>query len=925
MLRTISFLLPVTLASLLVTASATEVPWDSRNTLDPSYTGPTSVATGDLDADGLSDIVAASLMGTTISWWKSLGNGSFTKYDIATGVTDINHVEVADINGDGHLDVLVTSSLDTDAVGWFENDGTPTTGAWPLRLIAINFNGAICTAAGDFDGDGTLDVAAIASTANTVSIAYNTNGTGIGWSYETVSAAFASPYQIAAGDVDKDGDLDIGVASSSSGELSWWSNDGSGWTKHSITATGSLHMIRWVDMDRDGDLDALGAALTGAATWWENNGSGGGWTERTVGDPDGEIHSVSPVDLDLDGDLDILFASYGGGSVGWFEDVDGDAKNWQARVVDSELGFANDASAGDFDNDGDPDIAGIAFDDSDVVAWENLSIHRNATFPESATVTDSLISVRDLVANDLDGDGDIDLLVADSSSELVVWLENASNDGTSWTFNTVGTFFAAKAVAAGDLNGDGRTDVVGASDDSLKWWLAGAGGAWAENTIPVSRVSMKALAVADLDGDGDLDVVLGSNGDGVHWFENSGSGGSWTEGFITNWFIWDSDSMVVYDIDRDGDPDVAASENGKVQWISNDLNDTGLFRGEVTVADDLSNTRSIDVGDIDGDGDIDIAAVEEGTDTVWWWPNTSGDGTTWGTGTTVITGVSDPRVVRLVDLDLDGDLDLALAAQDQGDDQSLIAWYENTDGDGSHWTEHQIIDGVFRPLTLLAADLDGDGDPDVAYNTDGSNADPWWENRGGQASLSAVTTAPVTQVTPMEIEDVLKITALHRGRTVDTDGEVAGIDLFLDDGSGTALTGAQADALLYGIYVFEDDDDSGDFDPAFDSEVWSAMTFALVDGVLTVDLVDGDTHLLITPPLGRTLFVALVFETDAAEQAPGQVQITFRPASSSVEDWENDIPLSLEWAEETSSGIVIPTNPNLIFADGFESGDTSAW
>ncbi len=916
------------------TLGAAEIPFGSRVLLETDYLYPTSITTGDLDGDGWDDVVAAAFDGSEILWWQSLGNGFFQARTIASSVTDIDSVEIADINGDGHPDVVVTSAGTTDAVGWFENDGTPDDGPWSLRLIATSFNGAFHTAVGDYDGDGTLDVAAMAFDADTVSVALNTNGTGIGWSYETVDAAFDGAYWMTCGDFDRDGDPDVAAAALNSGEVSWWSrNAGSGtWTEHSIAVlSGDATFCEAADIDGDGDLDIFGIGDDGTAgaddvvRWWENDGSGGGWTEHTIGTPGGAVYAAHPADVDLDGDVDLLYAANTGDEIAWYENTAGDGLSWTSRAIDGTYAGGLEIGSGDFDGDGDPDVT-AAYLSNNIAAWENLSIHRSATFPASTSVVDTTNGVRDLDAVDLDLDGDLDLLATELGAERVSWLENTAGDGSSWTLQTIKTAFAALAVDAGDIDGDGLIDVIGAADAGLLWWKSNGAGGWAENTIPATQTSKDAVALSDLDGDGDLDVVLGSNSDGVDWFENNGSGGSWTEGDVCGGWIWDADSLVVADIDGDGDPDVAVSSWDSVFWVPNELADSGGFGSEIDVVSGLDNARSIDAGDIDGDGDIDLAGLSEGDGTVLWWANTSGDGSTWSTTTTIVGGVIDPARVRLADLDLDGDLDLALAASGRSTPDDLIAWYENTAGDGSAWTGHTVAENVIRSIVVAVADLDGDGDPELAADSLGSaEMGLWWSNRGGQGAFETAATTPAGTIEPMTAEDVLKISAFHRGRPGDGDAEIASIALRLSDGDGTPLTDAQADALLYRLLVFEDDDDSGDFDSASDSEIAEVSTFALTDGILTIPMPDGDDKVRLTPTSSRVLFVVPVFEDDAAHQSPGQLEITHVAGTSSIEDRDHDLALRLEWAPEISSGVVAPTDPDLLFADDFESGDTTAW
>jgi hypothetical protein len=905
-------------------AAAAELPFGPPITVEDSLLLPLTLASGDIDGDGLADLVAAGALDSNLTWWRSLGNGTFSQHIIATGIADIIDVHTADLDGDGDLDLVAAAAGDSNVVGWFVNDGTPADGPWTLLPIAILFEGADAVATGDFDADGDLDVVALAATDG-LAVALNANGAATSWTYETVDATFGGGRWVTVGDVDGDGHLDVASASQLAGTISWWKRaaGGGSWAPHSMAVFAGANPVELADMDGDGDLDAVsGAATNTAIRWLENDGTGGGWVKRAVGSALDTVYACYPVDMDHDGDMDVVYVAGLGHVVGWMENTAGDGMSWTNRVIDGAFSDPVDLVAFDLDDDGDRDMAAVSTSGT-LAVWTDLAVHRSALFQDSPDVVGSANSLTDIEIADVDGDGDLDLLTSDFTTELVAWRENTAGDGSAWMIHPVRAAFVAHSVTSGDLNGDGFLDLVGAGDASIRWWLSDGSDGWVENTIPTTQLLPRALAVADLDRDGDLDVVSGAFSGGVDWYANNGHGGSWTEGTVGPAFIWDADSMVLGDIDGDGDIDVIVADSDQVYWFPNRLDTHSNFGVEISVATSLVNPRSIAVGDVDNDGDLDLVGLDQGADHVIWWENTAGDGSTWGPAQAIAVGVSDPRSVQLADLDLDGDLDVAMVAEDRATSvPSIVAWYEN-DLDGADWFSHVVTMAGLRPGHLALGDLDGDGDPDLVSEDLGDNV-LWWRNEGAQAAVETEAAGPVV-VEPLTLANMLTVSVRHRGRAGDADMEPASLELQLIDGAGTPLTDAEADALVYGLYIFVDEDGSGDFDPALDSEVAAVEAFNLTDGRTTVTLPDMHSAMWASPSVPCTLFVAIAFNSDAASQSPNELKIVHLGASSTVEDRDHDLALTLEPAADVESGLARPLGSDLIFYDGFESSDTSAW
>ena len=250
------------------------------------------------------------------------------------------------------------------------------------------------------------------------------------------------------------------------------------------------------------------------------------------------------------------------------------------------------------------------------------------------------------------------------------------------------------------------------------------------------------------------------------------------------------------------------------------------------------------------DGDIDALSASFNDDTIAWYENTNGDGTSW-TARTITTGADNARSVFAADVDGDGDID-ALSASPFDD---KIAWYENTNGDGTAWTVRTITTGADGAFSVFAADVDGDLDVLSASYIDDRIA--WYENRGGQFALTTTDTAP-SAIEQDAIDDVLKIVMDHRGRSGDAAVELASLQLRFeaDDGGSRVLTSGEANALIDELRIYLDDGD-GVFDPADDSLVSTFDTLSLdASGEQAFSIPDDTADAQLAFGSSRTFFAA---------------------------------------------------------------------
>jgi uncharacterized repeat protein (TIGR01451 family) len=921
--------------------AARDVPFPSEHPVDQEFDGAESVYVADMDGDGDLDMLGAAIVADDIAWWENTAGdgGAWTEHPVDTDFDGARSVHAADVDGDGDLDVLGAAWKDDD-IAWWKNNG-PCTGpdgactTWISYTVDIDFDGATSVHAADMDGDGDLDVLGAADEADDIAWWENTAGDGSSWTEHPVDEEFDGASDVYAADVDGDGDLDVLGAAFDADEIAWWENtagDGSAWTEDTISASSGAQSVYAADLDGDGDLDVLGAEYwDDDIVWWENTaGDGSAWTMRTVESQFDGARSASAADVDGDGDLDVLGAASLADDITWWENTGpctgpgGQCSNWPEHTVDADFDGAWAVHAADVDGDGDLDVLGAAGIADDIAWWENETIHRSATYPGAGeqTVDSPLYYARSVHAADVDGDGDLDVLGAWWGTGLeygfIAWWENTAGDGGTWTRYEVEDFFSmSDSVYAGDVDGDGDLDILGAASDhdSIAWWenTAGDGSAWARDNVDSSFEGATSVHAADVDGDGDLDVLgAAKEANDVAWWENTaGDGSAWTQHSVTAAF---TGTLSVYaaDIDGDGDQDVlgAAEEVNDVAWWENTAGD-GTAWTEHTVDANFGGAASAYAADIDGDGDLDVLGAASGADDISWWENEdlvgpgSGDGTTW-TEHTVDGAFTGATSVHAADVDGDGDLDVLGASYTAYD----IAWWENTAGDGGAWTEH-TVDGAFAGANdVYSADVDGDGDLDVL--SAGYPTIHWWENRGGQFALATSDTAPQAPpvMNPGTVDDVLAIEVTHRGRGGDGDLELVTLGLFFEGCSGDGctpanLTSAQANELLDRLLVYRDDG-SGVFELGIDTQVTTVAPLALTAGVQTVAFADGDLNVQVVQGTSRTYFV-VVDRVDSAPATPtvDRFSIThLSEGSSTAEDRGHDIGLTLEYAANTTSSLI---------------------
>lgn len=274
--------------------------------------------------------------------------------------------------------------------------------------------------------------------------------------------------------------------------------------KHDINAKSPYEAAGVLDVDGDGDLD-----IVSGAQWYEAPS----WTPHKVRDVEKvgtyyNCFSTVPMDVNGDGRMDFITCSYFGKNVGWVENPGDKSKPWTYHEVD-QPGPSEAAVAVDLTGDGAPEFFPNTV--NTVVFYQLVKSGDGLTFKKTDLGTEA--AGHGSGTGDINGDGRLDILTPKG------WFEAPEDAGSGgWTWHPEWNLGAAGIQILGrDLTGDGLADVVyGMGHARGLLWIEqqkGAGGerAWSKPMVIDPKLSsVHTLLWADLDGDGrDNELLTG--------------------------------------------------------------------------------------------------------------------------------------------------------------------------------------------------------------------------------------------------------------------------------------------------------------------------------------------------------------------------------------------------------------------------------
>lgn len=433
-----------------------------------------ALVAGDLDGNGLRDLIVVSSDQSTAAVLLGTGGGRFAPPQLfATGAFP-SAVALGDLDADGHPDLAMTNyTADTVSIFLGRGDGTffPAIDS-PLPPVdpeAVD-DGPTAVAIGDVNGDQRADLVVVDGTSAWVAVllGFGTGRFDTAQAFPLVEpAAVPVPLSVVLADLDGDGRQDVLAATEASDRITIFHAEADGTlTKRAALPVGEApSLLAVADSNGDGEPDlAVGRQPSGTVTLLLG-ASGGGFVTRgfaSVLDPDFGPTSVAMGRFLGDTNPDLVIADVGGfGSEGRVVLLSGagDGTFAAPHVVPSTTG-ASAVAVADMDGDRQPDVV-VGTSDGTLFTLE--ADGSGGFTKRRASVLAGRLTA--LTVADVDGDQRPDALVGLSppatSSQVVVL--HGSGDGTFAAPTTLTAHdegYPVRSIAVGDVDGDGRQDLV---------------------------------------------------------------------------------------------------------------------------------------------------------------------------------------------------------------------------------------------------------------------------------------------------------------------------------------------------------------------------------------------------------------------------------------------------------------------------------
>ncbi len=667
--------------------------------------GIPTMSVADLDYDGDLDILAASILVGGyhgVAMWKNQGYPKFSAaWSKSTSGYEPKDIRIGDLDNDGWLDFgLVNSNSDNLAALWGKGfDNGLTLGLQDAPVGLV---------AGDVNGDRLIDfVSAGGSGRPWLSVVLNNGNRNLAVVSTYDLYGNAGVYDVVAADFDGDRDLDVGVMYPSSVyqiDFDIMLNDGDGNFSLGFSwSTDSLQRLCVADFDLDGDMDLAGT---------HSGLDAGVFVYRNVIRP--EVFSTSPEANSVEARPDDVI------TVTFNAPMDETTINNQTFVVRGNqsgrhrgsIAYSEPTRTATFEPYDDFLIGEVVevvlTNDIESVEGIALSSHSwsfrtaasSGTAAFSVDVVDTLGYIYAICAADFDNDGYPDLAAGGESDSL--WIYHNAGNGT-FTRQTAAAAPYMKVLVTADMDGDSLIDLISAGGNTLSVWPDVGDGVSLRDSAYGVIGSAVSVAASDLTGDGCVDLVVAGDKttDTVSFLLNDGDGD--LRPFCAMEEDIDVQAVLVTDILRPYyEPNIVTAGSNVVSVSNHCLCSDPPYVATYTASGLMTAAVA---ADITGDGWVDVCAVTGDSPAKAVVFRNDGTGVFEDPDYYVVGEWS--HSLAVADLDGDGDLDLAVPGSQSCDVTVLL----NSGGGFVIDTAYSV---GYEPWDIVAADFDRDGDIDLA-------------------------------------------------------------------------------------------------------------------------------------------------------------------------------------------------------------------